>query len=488
MKKIKMLLLILLVFSFQLTVGICSSYYADSKFEVIFQSKKGEVKRFNFRPYPVKREIGNNCLNQVLEDIHEQIFRSDYLKNGMDEIYYSVSITEDSSNKDLLVCKNYQMSLMVEVIYSDEREYASTGKAVVSIGELDQKQHLIQSAVDLAYNNAVELLEEIYKLKPFENSQQNNWVIINSNDKNIGRRVRLINDKTGAGKRVEIIYNTELGEKRVQLTGLFDCVKKDGNVICGRKEKSSKDIFDISFKKEVIISATGIVLLGVSLLLDNQNHALTTNDINALDRDDINSVDRFVMGGWNPKMAKVSDLLLVTSLLSPLLCLVKTPTVGAKIKYGITYLETLLLTNAMTMMIKNSVRRTRPFAYDDDAPMKEKLKRDAKRSFVSGHTSMAFASAVFFAKTYCQANPNSKYKPLVWGSAMSLATAVAGLRVASGKHYLTDVVGGAVLGTVIAYVVFNLHLKKKKKKSKNKSFWSVTSDVSGRELLMHYHF
>jgi undecaprenyl-diphosphatase len=68
-------------------------------------------------------------------------------------------------------------------------------------------------------------------------------------------------------------------------------------------------------------------------------------------------------------------------------------------------------------------------------------------SFPSGHTITAFAMAasIFF----------SSYKKL--GLILILTSLVIGFcRIAAGVHYPTDVIGGIVLGVIIAYLVFVL--------------------------------
>lgn len=86
--------------------------------------------------------------------------------------------------------------------------------------------------------------------------------------------------------------------------------------------------------------------------------------------------------------------------------------------------------------IKLVFRRTRP------TPLAEhphELRKPVTSSFPSGH-----ASAGFCAATLLSADLEH---PLLW---YGLATAVSWSRVHVGVHYPSDVVGGAVIGTVLA--------------------------------------
>ncbi len=67
-------------------------------------------------------------------------------------------------------------------------------------------------------------------------------------------------------------------------------------------------------------------------------------------------------------------------------------------------------------------------------------------AFPSGHTTAAFGMAYLVAHLY----PH----PLVLAAAYSFACAIGISRVYLRDHYLIDVVAGAVLGTIVAHVVF----------------------------------
>jgi membrane-associated phospholipid phosphatase len=71
-------------------------------------------------------------------------------------------------------------------------------------------------------------------------------------------------------------------------------------------------------------------------------------------------------------------------------------------------------------------------------------------SFWSGHTSLAFslavsAGSVASIRGYSEA-------PLIWATTLSLAAATGYLRIAADRHYATDVLTGAAVGTIIGYI------------------------------------
>jgi membrane-associated phospholipid phosphatase len=87
----------------------------------------------------------------------------------------------------------------------------------------------------------------------------------------------------------------------------------------------------------------------------------------------------------------------------------------------------------------------------------ENLKTEDNTSFFSGHTSVAFAMAVA-AGTYADMT-NSSLRSWTWGAGLSLAVMTAYLRVASDHHYFTDVVMGAITGSLVGASVPRLRAR-----------------------------
>jgi membrane-associated phospholipid phosphatase len=69
-------------------------------------------------------------------------------------------------------------------------------------------------------------------------------------------------------------------------------------------------------------------------------------------------------------------------------------------------------------------------------------------AFPSGHTTVAFSAATVFAMEY-------KNKPLIPIVAYSAATIIGLSRITENKHWITDVVAGAVLGMLTGHQVVN---------------------------------
>ncbi|HLU68397.1 MAG TPA: phosphatase PAP2 family protein [Kofleriaceae bacterium] len=112
-------------------------------------------------------------------------------------------------------------------------------------------------------------------------------------------------------------------------------------------------------------------------------------------------------------------------------------------------LESVVLAADLNQLTKFAVGRARPFVRAGGAGVADDP--DNNLSFYSGHTSLAFslatsAGAVATIRGYRAA-------PLVWGAGLTLAAATGWLRIAADKHYATDVLTGAAIGSAIGLAV-----------------------------------
>ena len=110
--------------------------------------------------------------------------------------------------------------------------------------------------------------------------------------------------------------------------------------------------------------------------------------------------------------------------------------------------EAVALAQAVNQIVKFSLARERPFVHFGNYPEPDRSwDPDDNLSFYSGHSSLAFSLAA--AAGTVSSLRGYRSAPWVWGAGMALATGVAYFRVAADKHYLTDVLTGAAIGTAI---------------------------------------
>ncbi len=119
----------------------------------------------------------------------------------------------------------------------------------------------------------------------------------------------------------------------------------------------------------------------------------------------------------------------------------------------LTVLESLTAASLVTQVAKIAVARERP-AFHYRPPGTSVLPEDRNTSFFSGHSAQAFAVLVSAAREISASGRSTKW---LWIYGAPLAAATAYFRIAGDRHYLTDVLAGAGVGTVIGYGVPALH-------------------------------
>lgn len=144
--------------------------------------------------------------------------------------------------------------------------------------------------------------------------------------------------------------------------------------------------------------------------------------------------------------------------------------------FALMFAEALALQNALNQIVRSSQLWPRPYIYAKSGKGAEKAKEargEAYGSFYSGHASAAFTVAVFTGEWFSEIYPNSEYKSLVWASSFTLAAGVGILRVVAGKHYPSDVIIGALMGTGVSFGVLKLHEICKKKIA----IWAIPGNI-----------
>jgi membrane-associated phospholipid phosphatase len=218
-------------------------------------------------------------------------------------------------------------------------------------------------------------------------------------------------------------------------------------------------LYQIDLNKESWVIGGSLVGLGGSLIFDNQLHPLTADQVERLSRSDVNVFDRSATYNYDSNLSGWSNILVDLSILSPLALLAGHSARSQWFQLGVMYGETILLSTIAVTLVKPLAHRTRPYAYHPDAPISSKLRKDTRRSFYSAHTATAFSSAIFLSAVYSKFYPESRWKFPVTAGSLILASAVGYLRFASGKHFPTDVLAGAAIGSAIGYLVPLLHEK-----------------------------
>jgi len=118
------------------------------------------------------------------------------------------------------------------------------------------------------------------------------------------------------------------------------------------------------------------------------------------------------------------------------------------------FANAVVWSTAASEWLKLAFHRERPVLYTADGAAAAE-DPDNRQSMPSGHATVAFASATAYAVMAARQHlPHAaRNTALLYVG----ATGVAALRVAGGKHFPTDVLAGAALGSAVGWLTARLH-------------------------------
>lgn len=209
-------------------------------------------------------------------------------------------------------------------------------------------------------------------------------------------------------------------------------------------------------KFDVIAGSVSFAGLGTSLYLQRKVDPLSVQLINGLNRQSIHPFDRIATYQWNKNIAKLSDGLAVSACILPFYFALDKNNRRDFPKIlnvtGQSVLFSLALSNGFKLG-----KRNRPFLYNSDVPLEEKLKSDARMSFFSAHTTTVSSMCFSFAFAYDTYHKGSKHTPYVYAGAIVVPAIEGFLRVKAGKHYPSDVIVGYLVGLGSSYLMYRIH-------------------------------
>src|SRR5206468_10287910 len=119
--------------------------------------------------------------------------------------------------------------------------------------------------------------------------------------------------------------------------------------------------------------------------------------------------------------------------------------------------EATLSATAVASIMTLAAGRPRPFLYGDSAPSSVRSSADAGLSFLSSHTAEAFAITTSLYVAERRLHPDSSRARWVLGVGVGVSSLIGVSRILAGYHFISDVVGGAVVGSSMGVLVSSVH-------------------------------
>jgi membrane-associated phospholipid phosphatase len=253
------------------------------------------------------------------------------------------------------------------------------------------------------------------------------------------------------------VYKRQIPHRRGRLTALLTVLVLAG--LLGPGPARAGDRYELDGGREALLVGTGLLAGAGGYHLARNQTPLSAAEVAACERGQINGLDRFATRRWSDTADTASDVLAIALMISPAALYTQT---GAGMDAGelsTMWVESLLLQQATVAFLKGVFCRPRPYVFNDDPRIPDGLRQSssAVRSFPSGHTASAFAGAVFLGEVFARLNPDDPARHWVRGGSLALAATTGWLRIVAGRHFLTDVLGGAVLGSLIGWAVPRFH-------------------------------
>ena len=217
--------------------------------------------------------------------------------------------------------------------------------------------------------------------------------------------------------------------------------------------------YQLQWEIDIPLFAIGAALaLGREIRSTNSSApAYCTTIPEGCDEDDLNPIDKPFAGRYDENWSKATDVLVLLLFSAPWPMLWANNTFLNTLNDVTIIYESGLTALALSGLATLSASRARPFVYGTKAPEDVRTSPNGALSFVSGHTTMAFALSTSTFWTIYRRHGKGTYAWVTLGVGTAVASAVVVGRVMAGKHFPTDVVTGAAVGASVGTLMPALH-------------------------------
>ena len=171
----------------------------------------------------------------------------------------------------------------------------------------------------------------------------------------------------------------------------------------------------------------------------------------------LNAIDKLTAGRYSAGWSTASDIGLYGLAGAAAVTLVADEGFLYALNDGVVVGEATLSAAALGSIMTLAAGRPRPFMYGTNAPLSLRESGNGGLSFISSHTSESFALVTSLFVTEHRLHPEKTWPYYLLGGGLGVASFVATARVMSGYHFITDVVGGAIVGSSVGVLITSVH-------------------------------
>lgn len=213
--------------------------------------------------------------------------------------------------------------------------------------------------------------------------------------------------------------------------------------------------FQLYAEIDVPILAIGLVFEG-GRLVRTQPAFCGSTGAPVCNRGDLNALDRTTAGYWSPGWQTASDYGLYAIGVGAATLLFVDEGFWPGLNDAVVVAESGLAATAVASVLTLAAGRPRPFLYGGQGGS-ARNGADAGLSYLSSHAAISFAIATSTLVAMRRLHPHSRANWIVLGVGGAIASFVATARVLGGMHFITDAVGGAIVGSSVGVIIPSLH-------------------------------
>jgi membrane-associated phospholipid phosphatase len=208
-----------------------------------------------------------------------------------------------------------------------------------------------------------------------------------------------------------------------------------------------------------LYAETDLPILGVGLVFVSARLTRVQKAFCAplCDPNDLNSLDRSTAGWWSPAWSTATDIGLYAIAAGAVTTLALDEGVLNTLNDSVVIAESGLAGMAVSSLLTLATNRPRPFLYGEKAPLADRNSPNGSFSYSSSHATVSFAIATSTFVALKRLHPKSPWPFLALGLGGGAAAFVATGRVMAGMHFISDAVGGAIVGSSMGILVPAMH-------------------------------